>query len=80
MPSPADRQSEAHAEVERIAQAMYERIRVPLVWAHAPVVMKEEWRGHVRALLLASVIRPAKREPVEPPITGQTTIEEQLDG
>lgn len=78
MASPADRQAEANAEVERIAAALYDEIRRPLEWAYAPVALREKWIGHARFLLLNGDIRPPKREPVDPPMTGQTTIEEQL--
>jgi hypothetical protein len=76
--SPADDQAQANEEVERIAQALYHE-----VWCHPwdriSETQREAWRAHARSLLRQGVIRPGVRPRVEPPMAGQTTIDEALD-
>jgi hypothetical protein len=79
MMSPADRQAQAVADVDRIARALYEVVRPQWPWPSASVA-QQKWRGYVRELLTRDVIRVGARPSVEQPIKGQTRLEEFLDG
>jgi hypothetical protein len=82
MPSPADREAEARADVERIAKAMFESMRVASgfgekAWERIPEHLRKPWRMTARALLQREVIRVGKRPTSgPPPMAGQTTLDE----
>jgi hypothetical protein len=79
MASPADVQAQANEDVERIASALCETIRPFGMWAHLPEGGREVWRAWVRDLLERDVIRVGRRpDKGEPPMEGQTTIEDVL--
>lgn len=80
MPSPADRQAEAIADVERIAQQFYyaaEQVRfgarLPAGWETLPEQVREGHRAVVRALLRQDVVRVGRR-----PDTGPEPMPQQL--
>jgi hypothetical protein len=82
MPSPADREAEARADVERIAKAMFESMRVASgfgekAWERIPEHLRKPWRMTARALLQREVIRVGKRPTSgPPPMAGQTTLDD----
>lgn len=85
MPSPATKQAEALADVERVAQATYEAVREQrglghgLPWEEIGERMQVFWRAVVTDLLHRDVIKVGRRpEPVEQ-LAGQVTIDDQLD-
>lgn len=73
-PSPAQRQAEANAEVERIAHALYEVLWSPSKWEALQEEHRKTWRGYVITLIRDGVIAPVPRPKSEPPMTGQTEI------
>jgi hypothetical protein len=77
--TPAQRQADANAEVERVAAALYTEVWNSWPWEQIAEERRQAWRAHARNLLASGVIRPGLRERVEPPMQGQTTIEEALD-
>lgn len=88
MPSPADRQAEAIADVERIGEQIYYAwVRAPhphlailaaCPWRHLDEEEREAYRTMARGLLERDVIRVGKRPEADPQLEGQTTIDEQL--
>lgn len=87
--SPADRQAQAKADVERIAEAFYTAGNEALFeeigansrrWNALTETERRFYRRTVEKLLTRGVIRVGERPVVEAPMAGQTTIEEQLDG
>ena len=79
MESPAQRQAEVQAQVRAIARAIYEEIGWPGQWDRLGEDRQETWCIHTRALLRSGVFRLPRRSADEPPLEGQTTIDEQLD-
>lgn len=74
--SPADRQAEANRQVERATKALYECVRPGWQWEGVHRTYKEEWRGHIRALVAAGVITLPPAPPSDEPIPGQLTIDD----
>ena len=82
--SPADRQTEANAQVEAIARAYYEEALANLglhgyTWEGLPDTTRGRgaYRAVTRRLIERGIIRPGKIERDDPPMEGQTTIYDQ---
>jgi hypothetical protein len=78
MTSPADRQVEALADVDRIARALHEAVRPAWPWPSTSFALSM-WRGVVHELLVRDVIRVGARPNAQRPLEGQTRLEEFLD-
>jgi hypothetical protein len=80
--SPADREAEARADVERIAASMFEEMREasgfgPRDWLAVHEEIRRTWRAAARRLLIKDVIRVGKRPATgPPPMVGQTTLDD----
>lgn len=87
--SPAERQAEARADVERIARAFHEtyerlapahgyktREASAVAWENVPEQNADLMRAVVSVLLAADVIRVGQRPVAERPMAGQTTIDD----
>jgi hypothetical protein len=88
MPSPADREAQARADVDRIARAMWASF-VALGpeygtvgesqlydWEQATQSSRDLWHGVVRRLLTMGVIKVGERPPTVDQMPGQTSIDE----
>lgn len=81
MPSPADREVQARADLERIAGQMYEEMAIGDMgdlfprFETIPEHVQSKWRRVARNLLTRDVIRVGKRPDAGPaPMAGQTSI------
>jgi hypothetical protein len=80
--SPADREAEARADVERIAASMFVEMRDASGfgardWSDIPEDIRKVWRAATRRLLIKDVIRVGKRPATgPPPMVGQTTLDD----
>jgi hypothetical protein len=79
--SPADREVEARADLERIASQMYEEMASGSMgdgfprWGEIAECVQTTWRRVARNLLTRDVIRPGRRPASVPaPMAGQTAL------
>lgn len=75
-PSPADRQVEVNAQVERATKALYEEIRRPWKWDGVTEWAKDDWRRHVRRVVEQGALSLPPLPAVDRPMEGQLTIDE----
>lgn len=82
MASPADREVEARADLERIASQMYEEMASGFMgdgfarWEKISENVRTSWRRAARNLLTRDVIRPGKRPASTPaPMAGQVSFD-----
>lgn len=83
MPSPADREVQARADLERVAGQMYEEMASLSMgdlfprFETVPECVQSQWRQVARNLLTRDVIRVGKRPDTGPaPMTGQMAIDQ----
>lgn len=82
MPSPADKQAEALADVERVAHATYEAVREHRglgsgdSWEEVGDRMQVFWRAVVTDLLHRDVIKVGRRPEPVAQLAGQITIDD----
>lgn len=80
MASPADRQREAQADLERITHALYDALTLHVErkldpWPAIPEGLRMSYRAAVAELLHRDLVRVGQRPSVEAPMTGQTAFD-----
>jgi hypothetical protein len=79
--SPADREAEARADVERITKALFEEFEAVggnpgCRFEDCGERVKSQWRTTVRMLVIRDVIRVGKRPSATAQMAGQTSLDD----